>query len=317
MKDLVIGVHIVRENARSSLEGIVLAEEMGIDAAWMTLGGPMPDSLPILAAAAVQTAEIKLGTCIVPTFPRHPLAMAQSAKALAQLAHGRFRLGIGPSHGPVIEDAWGIPFRKPLSHLREYLQILKAALQRGGKLEYSGEFFNINTDWGQPSQLPIMISALQKRSFQTAGEMADGAISWVCPLEYLVRQAIPALERGAARAGRARPAMVMHLGLCVHDDESEAIEAGMRQFGAYPRLPFYRQMFLDAGFPEAAEGRMSEAMLRSILYFGNESKVEEQIRRLAPTGVDEVICTIASAGKDTKASIERAWRLLAGLSKRD
>ena len=94
---------------------ILRAEELGIHAAWMTTGGARPDSMTAFAATAGLTETIKLGTSIVPTYPRHPLVMVQQAQIVAQLAPGRFRLGVGPSHRPTIE-AMGIEFNKPLAH---------------------------------------------------------------------------------------------------------------------------------------------------------------------------------------------------------
>ncbi|MBI2913011.1 MAG: LLM class flavin-dependent oxidoreductase [Chloroflexi bacterium] len=314
MKDLRIGVHILEPTAPQAVDAIVEAEERGVDAAWMTLGGASPDPLPIFAAAAVRTSRILLGTSIVPTYPRHPLALAQAAKVVGQLAPGRFRLGVGPSHQPIIEGMWGIPFQRPLTHLREYLTILKAALQRGGPVEFAGRLFKVRGDLGPAVDVQVMASGLRRKAFELTGEVADGAISWVCPLHYIEEVALPALDAGAKRAGRPRPAMVMHLGVCVHDDAAEAREAGMRQLGFYPRLPFYRQMFLDAGFPEAADGGMSEAMLESILVRGGESAVAEQLGHIAATGVDEVICSVVPAGIDREASSQRALRLLAELS---
>src|SRR2546430_3444231 len=125
-----IGVAIRGNKASEALAMIEQAEQLGIHAAWMTTGGARLDSLTVFAAATVRTQRIKLGTSIVPTFPRHPLVMVQQTQVVAQLAPGRFRLGVGPSHRPTIE-AMGIPFASPLGHWREYLHTLKPPLQHG------------------------------------------------------------------------------------------------------------------------------------------------------------------------------------------
>jgi alkanesulfonate monooxygenase SsuD/methylene tetrahydromethanopterin reductase-like flavin-dependent oxidoreductase (luciferase family) len=193
--------------------------------------------------------------------------------------------------------------------------LLKLALQKGGQVEFEGQFFKVQGNWGQPLDIPVMASALQRKSFELAGEAADGAISWVCPLHYMESVAFPALSAGAARAGRPRPSMVMHIGLCVHEDAAEVREAAMRQFHFYPRLPSYSRMFVAAGFPEAAEGNMSEAMLESIVIHGDEYSVAQRLRKIAAAGVDEVICSIVAAGADKGASADRTLRLLAEASK--
>ena len=131
MADRLVGVAVGGPTIREIQAMILRAEELGIHAAWMTTGGARPDSITAFAATAGLTERIKLGTSIVPTYPRHPLVMVQQAQIVATLAPGRFRLGVGPSHRPTIE-AMGIDFNAPLGHLREYLQILKAILQQGG-----------------------------------------------------------------------------------------------------------------------------------------------------------------------------------------
>ena len=88
---------------RGLVDTIVAAEQAGIEAAWMTSGGVAPDPLAVFAAAAGRTTSIKFGTCIIPTFPRHPLALVQGAVVVDSLAPGRLRLGVGPSHQVSIE----------------------------------------------------------------------------------------------------------------------------------------------------------------------------------------------------------------------
>src|SRR6266516_3114051 len=103
MSERRIGVALSGSNAAALLGQIERAEQAGIQAVW-------------------RTNQIMFGTSIVPTFPRHPLVMVQQVQVVAQLAPGRFRLGVGPSHRPSME-AMGIQFSSPLGHLREYLRI--------------------------------------------------------------------------------------------------------------------------------------------------------------------------------------------------
>jgi alkanesulfonate monooxygenase SsuD/methylene tetrahydromethanopterin reductase-like flavin-dependent oxidoreductase (luciferase family) len=130
MSQKLIGVVVRGNKANEVLDMIERAEQLGIHAAWMTTGGARLDSITLFAAAALRTQRIKLGTSIVPTFPRHPLVMVQQTQVVAHLAPGRFRLGVGPSHRPSMQ-AMGMTFTSPLGHLREYLRILKALLQQG------------------------------------------------------------------------------------------------------------------------------------------------------------------------------------------
>src|SRR5215470_7690205 len=155
-----VGVAVGGDKVNEVLAIIERAEHLGIQAAWMTTGGVRLDSLTTFAAAALRTQHIFLGTSIVPTFPRHPLVMAQQAQVVAQLAPGRFRLGIGPSHRPTIE-AMGIPFSSPLGHLREYLRILKALLQQG-RVDMDGTYYKAHESIPESLDLLVMASALQR-----------------------------------------------------------------------------------------------------------------------------------------------------------
>ena len=183
---------------------ILRAEELGIHAAWMTTGGARPDSITAFAATAGLTERIKLGTSIVPTYPRHPLVMVQQAQIVATLAPGRFRLGVGPSHRPTIE-AMGIEFNAPLGHLREYLQILKAILQQG-RVDFDGEHYTAHDGIPEPLDVEIMGSALRKGSFELCGAESDGAISWICPFDYLRDVALPAMQAGSTAGRTGDPA---------------------------------------------------------------------------------------------------------------
>src|SRR5207253_957553 len=190
-----VGVAVGGDKVNDVLAAIERAEQLGLHAAWMTTGGARLDSITIFAAAALRTQHIKLGTSIVPTFPRHPLVMVQQAQVVAQLAPGRFRLGVGPSHRPTIE-AMGLPFTSPLGHLRKYLRILKALLQQG-RADMDGTYYKAHETISEPLDLPVMASALQRGSFELCGEDADGAISWICPGTYLRDVALPAMRAGA------------------------------------------------------------------------------------------------------------------------
>ena len=112
MRDRLIGVVVAGRNTDEILGRIERSERAGIPAVWLTTGGARLDSITAIAAAATRTRDIKLGTSVVPTYPRHPLVMVQQAQVVAQLAPGRFRLGIGPSHRPT-GMAWYMAFRFP------------------------------------------------------------------------------------------------------------------------------------------------------------------------------------------------------------
>src|SRR5262249_21349966 len=192
-----VGMVVYGRDAAAAVATILAAEAAGVRQVWMTQATPAPDTLTLFAAAAALTTSVRLGTAIVPTYPRHPLVLAQQALALDDLAPGRLRLGIGPSHRPTIEGVYGIPMTAPLEHLREYVTVLRAALWER-TVDHHGRFYTFKTELPRAPRTPILISALREGAFQLAGEVADGAISWLCPIPYLLEKALPALHAGAA-----------------------------------------------------------------------------------------------------------------------
>ena len=314
MDQKLIGVVVSAADSTGILAGIERAEHLGIPAAWLTTGGVGLDALTVYAAAAVRTSRIRLGTSITPTFPRHPLVVAQQVQVLAQLAPGRFRLGLGPSHRPSVEAMYGFDFRAPLGHLREYVQIVKTVLQRGA-VDFDGRYYHAHGQIRTPVDVPVMASALQRKSFEFCGAEADGAISWVCPGVYLRDVALPAMRAGAEGAGRPVPPLMAHAPVCVHEKPDEVRDAARQQLANYVRLPFYVQMLTAAGFPEASTGAWSDAMIETVVLSGEESRVADRLHELFSFGATEILVSPLVVGSDREASLERTLRLVAEVSK--
>lgn len=314
-----IGAGLHEVGAAAQLAAIELADRHGVSTAWLTTGGAGPDALTILSAAAVRTGQIKLGTAIIPIYPRHPLAIAQQALVIATLAPGRLRLGIGPSHRPSVEGQFGIPFIRPLELLEEHVAVLRAALQEG-KVDFDGKRFRVRAEVPaapgaeRAAGVPVLISALRPASYRLAGRVSDGALAWVCPLPYLRDRALPALREGAAAGGRATaPPLIAHCFIALHHDPGVVRETARQRLAVYAGLPFYQEMFAAAGYPEARAGRMSDAMLDAVVVNGDEAAVAAGLRRYLEAGLDEVIASVLVVGDDRRVELERALRLLGTL----
>lgn len=310
-----IGVAAMGGDSRAVVARIQELESLGIAAAWLTSGGAGLDALTTFAAAAATTERILLGTSIIPTYPRHPIVAVQQTQVVAQLAPGRFRLGLGPSHKVSIEPMFGIEHRAPLTNLREYIQVVKSLL-REGRVDYDGSQYHGHAalPGAVAPEVPVMASALRRRSFRLCGEAADGAISWVCPGQYLRDVALPALREGAERAGRAVPPLVAHAPVCVHDNPAEVKAAARQQLANYPRSPFYQEMFAAAGHPEAREGLWSDGMLEDVVFMGGEEEVAGRLRELFDWGATEILAHPVTAGSDPQASMRRSLNLIAAVS---
>jgi len=122
--------------------------------------------------------------------------------------------------------------------------------------------------------------------------------------------AIPAMKKGADEAGRPIPPLIAHVPICVHDNLDEVRAAMREQFG-HPGLPYYQNMLIAAGHPEAKEGKWSDAMIEDVAILGDEETATQKIQELLDMGATEILASPIIAGGDRAASLERTTKLLA------
>ena len=149
------------------------AEADGFDSFWLAqvFGA---DVLTVIALAGEKTNRIELGTAVVPTFPRHPVVLAQQALTAQAATGGRLTLGVGVSHKSTIEGWLGLSYDRPASHMKEYLSVLRPLLNEEG-VNFTGKEFRVNTALQVPDAMtcPVLVSALGPRMLAIAGELAD------------------------------------------------------------------------------------------------------------------------------------------------
>jgi len=237
-RDLATGVDLARR-----------AEALGYESVWVTHGAAR-DSFVVLSAYAAATTRLGLGNGVVPIYPRHPVAMAQAAMTLAELSAGRFTLGVGISHRVAMEQTLGLALTAPIAVVREYVAVLRGAL--AGEAVFEGKYFRVK--WSaalpeRPAPPPVYLAALSPRMLETAGEIADGVVLWLCPPAYVRDVAVPALERGRRRAGKPLDGLevVAAVPLAVADDRAAALDAFRAELTRYATLPFYRAMLERSG----------------------------------------------------------------------
>lgn len=306
-----LGLVIEAGNATSALQKIRTAEEAGVRQIWMTQGAGHTDTLTLFAAAALQTTHVRFGTAIVPTYPRHPLVIAAQALTLSELAPGRLRLGVGPSHRPIIEKAYGLPMPAPLAHLQEYVAVVRDALWEG-TVDFHGTYFNVVASPQRPTQIPLLISALGPKAFQVAGEISDGAISWLCPTPYLLQQALPALQTGAKARQRPAPPLVAHVQVAMSSNQQAVLSIGTKRVANYIRLPFYTNMFAQAGFPVSADGSGVAELVQELVIAGDPQSVEKRLAALLASGLDELLITLVPI-EDEESERQQLAQLIGSL----
>lgn len=287
-----VGMTVVPADPATLVAALVEIEGAGVDHVWVAFGPPWsPDLLTTLATAAARTPHLKLGTAIVQVPSRHPVLMAQQALSFSRLAPGRLRLGIGTGAPELAKSIYGMDMNAPLAYLREYAQVLRPLLEHG-EVHHQGRYFTVDVSLQASSQVPLLISALGPAAFRLAGEIADGALPFMCPIPYLLNTALPALRAGAATAGRSRPAVVAHVPIAFTEDRATALQVGRQVMSLYPTRQAYRNMFVAAGFSEQELNMVSDSFVESLLVFGDESRIRDRLLELLSTEVDELTISL-------------------------
>ena len=226
------------------------ADTLGYDSVWCTHGLGR-DALLVLAAYGFVAPRVGLGSGVIPIYPRHPVLLAQEALTLAEVSGGRLRLGIGVSHAPMVGQGLGLDMGRPLDVMREYVTVLRGALT--GKVRHQGSRYQV--DWqsgmpGLPEPPPVLLGGLGPKMLELAGEIADGAVLWLCAPDYIRREALPAIRRGRERAGKALAGfeIVAAVPAAITVDRGAALALFKRELTRYLALPFYRAMLDKSGF---------------------------------------------------------------------
>ena len=244
------------------------------------------DAIGALSVVGRETQRIELATGVVPSPPRHPVAMAQQALTAQAACRGRFVLGIGLSHKIVIENLLGLSYAHPAKQMREYLEVLMPLVQ-GRPAKFEGELYRVNAALqvagGTP--VPVVVAALGPRMLEIAGRLADGTATWMTGTKTLASHTVPAIRSAAKAAGRPEPRVIAALPIAIASDPAQAREAASRSFAIYGTLPSYRAM-LD---------REGAAQPGDVAIVGGEPELRAALRRLAEAGVTHFAASVFPA----------------------
>jgi F420-dependent oxidoreductase-like protein len=296
---LVFGELLGPTSLDSMLDEVRAAREAGFSTAW-TVQVFGWDALTALALVGREVPDIGLGTAVVPTYPRHPVMLASQALSVQAATGNRLTLGIGLSHQIVIEVMLGYSFDKPARHMREYLSAL-VPLLRGESVNYQGETLKANASVNIPGALPppLLVAALGPVMLKTAGELADGTITWMTGLVTLASHVVPTITKAASAAGRPDPRVVAGFAVCVTDNPEAARAHAATQFAIYGQLPSYRAM-LDR---EGVAGPADVAMV------GDEVTVSKEVERLVGAGVTELLAAPFGSADEQRRTVDLLARL--------
>ncbi|MEX5631493.1 TIGR03564 family F420-dependent LLM class oxidoreductase [Parafrankia sp. FMc2] len=261
------------------IDQVRAAADAGLDSAYLSQLLSW-DALTVAALSARAVPGIELGTAIVQTYPRHPLALAGQALTVQAVSRAPFTLGIGPSHPQIIEGNFGYSYDQPARHIREYLSVLRPLL-RGEPVDHRGQAVTAAgmVDAAGVPAPSVLLSALGPVMLRTAGELADGTVTvWTGP-ELVGDYIAPTITRAAAAAGRPGPRVVATVVASVTDDPD-----GARQWVA-------EQLGFAAGFPgyQAVLERQGRTGVAETIVVGDEDTVGQALAAYAAAGTTELV----------------------------
>ncbi|MGQ0823463.1 MAG: TIGR03564 family F420-dependent LLM class oxidoreductase [Actinomycetota bacterium] len=248
------------------------------------------DALGVLAVVGREVPDIELGTGVVPTYPRHPVTMAQQALTVQAASGGRLLLGIGLSHQMVIENMFGLSFDKPVRHMREYLSVLMPLVHERS-VDFAGETISAQIGLGVAPEIAaptVLVAALGPQMLDLAGRLADGTVTWMTGPQTLASYIVPTINAAAEKNARPAPRVMASLPVCVTADPDAARTRAATDFQVYGFLPSYRAM-LDR---EGAEGPADVAMV------GDEATIGKAIGQLADGGVTDFSAAVFGSRAD-------------------
>jgi len=234
---------------------------------------PSPgDGLALCEALALITREIPFGTSIAHIYTRHPFEWAQTAAVIHELSGGRFRFGVGVSHGPA-HDRLGIKPGKPLDDMRKFVTEVKGYAPQVGALP------------------PLTLATLRRRMVALAGEIAEGAV-WANAARSHMAESL----RHLPETKRNDPGFFIGdmVPTCIDPDRAAAAAVMRKALASYVKLPNYQNYWMEAGYTRDDIATMSDRWLSDVTLFGSAKDVRDGVEAWRATGVRTVILVPSS-----------------------
>jgi probable F420-dependent oxidoreductase len=290
------------------------AERLGYGDAW-SLEADGIDCFAPLAVVGAATS-MRLGTAIANVFTRGPATLAMCAAGIAEVAPGRFCLGIGAGSQPIVESWNGGVFNRPATRVRETAQFLRRALT-GERVVFRGQTFSVDGFrlTRPPAQpIPIYVAALRAGMLRIAGEVADGVIiNWLSADD--VPKSVAVCREAARAAGRDPEALEITARLLINVDppSPESELAVRRHVTAYLNVPVYRafQEWLGRGETlgpmweawqrgdrKAAVGAVPERVMNDLIIRGSMETIRAHVQRYLDAGVDTAFLALSTLEQD-------------------
>lgn len=271
-------------------EEVVLAQEDGVSTYWLAQIWRY-DALTLIPTLAELAPDVEFASGVVASYLRHPMTLVSQALTASLLTKGKFTLGIGVMHKPLIEGMFEMSFDKPARHMREYLDILLPLLEQqdvdvsGVTVSYHGEM-----DVPGAPRTPVMLAALGPHMLKLCGSRTDGTIMWMTGPRTLREDVLPKLEAAAEKADRDAPRMAVLIPVLITDDIAVGRKQAAETYAIYGEMPSYRAMLEREGFDSPED----------YVLVGSEEQVREQISSYEAAGVTDFGIQVAPSPERTR-----------------
>lgn len=257
------------------------------------------DALTALAVISQEVPDIRMGTAVIPTYPRHPMMLAQQALTVSQVSGGRLDLGIGLSHQPVVEGMWGMSFDKPVRHMSDYLEILMPLLH-GQPVSHGGESLTGRGQITVPGEPPpVYIAALGPQMLKLTGRKADGTVTWMTGRKTIGQLTSPTIRQAAEEAERETK-IISAVPVMITDDVAGARERAAKDFEIYGQLPSYRAMLDREGYSGPED----------IALVGSLDEIATNLGEFFDAGADQMVATAFGTPDEVAATVDGLATLL-------
>jgi len=306
------------------------AERLGYTDAWSYEVDAI-DAFTPLAVIGLHT-NLRLGTAIANVYTRGPATLAETAAGVAEVAPGRFNLGIGSGSQPIVELWNGGKFRKPATRVREMALFLRKAFA-GERVVFEGETFRVDgfRMAKPPSEpIPIHIAALREGMLRVAGEVGDGAIiNWLSAED--VKKSVAVVREAAKAAGRNPDdvEITARLMVCIDPLTPEVAMLQRRHLNAYLNVPVYKEFHRwlgrepllaamwtawDSGDRKAALAAVPDVVVQDLFVAGTAEERNAHVQRYLEAGVDTAFLQFISFDPDPAVRRERVLQAMREMS---
>ena len=281
------------------------AERDGFASIWVPQIPGDFDAFTAITLMGRATRRIELGTAVVPIQTRHPIAMAQEVLSNQAVCDGRFSIGLGVSHHWVIDGQLGLPYERPARLMRDYLEVLDAALRAPGPVDVENESYRVHSplDVTDHAPTPVLLAALAPVMLRLAGERTSGTILWMADERAVAEHVAPRITKAAAEAGRPAPRIVagVPIALCPKDQVDDARRWSNQVLGHAEYSPNYQRLLEHGDADDVGD----------ILAAGDESAIALRLRSFRDAGVTDLAVRPVALGRDRAARLESRKQTLA------